>query len=202
MLTVTDPPDAISSITVGRGKGTLNLSWAVPHGGGSAIMVYEAECRTRTGDAWGAWSSCASNITASGSEGSTFTTTVMNVTDNKEYTVRVRSQNAVYWSSWTQSGTIAKAAPPTQVSGFSATRTSGTITVTWGALANATSYNLRLKESNGTLWLQIKNGLSSNAATLSNVDDSKAYIVSVQPVNAFGSGTWNDSGVISAMSSN
>ena len=198
LVTASDPPAAISTITASRGDKTLILSWKVPWNGGSSILSYQAQCRTTDTTTW---SDCASNITASGDEGSDFSTTIMNMVNNKAYVVRVRVQNVVAYSAWTQSGTIAKAGPPTQVGTISATREAGTIIVSWGAAANATAYDLRLKESNGTIWLQTKNDISGTAATFSNVTDSKAYIVSIRPENVFGNGTWLDSGIIYARSS-
>ena len=198
LVTVSDPPAAVSTITASRSDGTLILSWKVPWNGGSSILSYQAQCRTTDTTTW---SDCASNITASGDEGSTFSTTMMNVVNSKAYVVRVRVQNVVAYSAWTQSGTIAKAGPPTQVGTISATREAGTIIVSWGAAATATAYDLRLKESNGSIWLQTKNDISGTAATFSNVTDSTAYIVSIRPENVFGNGTWLDSGVIYGRSS-
>ena len=194
VFTVADPPGKIGVITATRGDTTLNMSWTVPNNGGSPILSYDIQCKTSKFN--NSWLNCWSNITPSGDEGSVFSTTATSINNLISYTVRVRVQNVVAWSEWSDAVTAPPPSAPTQVGGINAVRSDGALTISWSAATGATAYDLRLKESNGSIWVQTKDDISGTTATLTSIDNDKAYIVSIRPENFVGDGTWLDSAVI------
>ena len=90
-------PAAIDSITPTRSDGAIALSWTVPSDGGSPLLRYEIECSDDNGTTY---SSCFSNITPSGAEGATFTTTLSGVNNDQTYYLRIRAVNAIGNAGW------------------------------------------------------------------------------------------------------
>ena len=185
-ILVANPPDAIASISVSRSDGALALSWTVPHDGGSSIQSYEAECSADNGTSW---SSCASNIAASGSEGSAFTATITGVDNSSAYAVRARAVNAAGKSGWTKSANI-PAPTPGAASNVSAARDGFSVSASWDAATYATSYDVELRVWTffGTTVEQTQTGATGTTATFTVSDFADSHIVQVTAKNSSGSG--------------
>ena len=161
---VANPPTAIASISISRSDDTLSLSWTVPADGGSPIKSYEAQCSTDNGTSW---ASCASNIAASGYEGSAFSATIKDVDNGSAYVVRARAVNAAGKSGWTKSAQVLALGPPGEATNISVVRDGFTITASWTAAPKATSYDL-------SLWKWVTAGVPPTVQTLTGVTGTSA----------------------------
>ena len=194
-VTVAVAPDTIASITGSRGNLTLVLSWTVPESNGSAISAYDAECSKDSGSTW---TDCASGITATGSPGSKFTTTILNIDNTSTYQVRVLARNAAGASGWATSGSIGPPTVPVQVpDSITTSRGDGIINVQWEPAPGATAYDVDINEHGVSSILWRYPAVSGSPLLMSrDIDNYKKYVVSVRGKNFMGDGSWRESPTI------
>ena len=178
----TTPPETPSKVTVKRADGTLTASWPAVDGATSYHVTY-------TSDGGASWSLAALNHPDA-------TIAIKGVENAKTYIVGVRARNEAGDSGWRNSPDAAPFAPPKPPSppaSVSVTRSSGTLDVSWPAVAGAASYNVNTTDDGKASWRRAASDVSGTSVTLSDIEDAKSYVVAVQSVNEAGGGGWTDS---------
>lgn len=155
-------------------NGSYTVSWSSVPG----AAVYKLEERVGSG-AWTALpdSTAASKAFSGKADGS--------------YSYRVRACNDAGCSAYSAIDTITVLTPPTAVSTITTPSISatGTYTVTWTAVAKATSYTLQ-RSTNGGAWSNVYTGATRSFPVSSQGQGSYAY--RVQGCNTAGCGGWSD----------
>ena len=177
--TVLLPPAAPVSISVPTSSsGSVAVSWAVS----ATATSYTLQHRLGAGSWAAAYSGAAnsSNVTetASGS-----------------YTYQVQACNASGCSAFHVSSAVVVTIPPASAPALSvpATSSTGSYTLSWGAVTGATSYTLQ-EQVNGGAWTTIQSGSATSEALSGKGNGSYGY--QVQACNAGGCGPWSGTGTI------
>lgn len=177
--TVLLPPAVPASITVpATSSGSIAVSWAAS----ATATSYTLQQRLGTGS-WGsvysgAATSSARTVTASGS-----------------YTYQVQACNASGCGAYKVSSAVAVTIPPASAPNLSvpATSSSGSYTVSWGAVSGATSYTLQ-EQLNGGGWSTIQSSSATSKAFSGKGNASYGY--RAQACNAGGCGAWSATGTV------
>ena len=180
------PPGSVSSITLSRADGTLTADWPAV----AEATKYHVTYTTDGGTSWHAPVNDHLNI---------LTNTLTFTADNAQtYIVGVRAGNDDGWSGWTNSPAINPYTPPTPPdtpASVTLTRTDGTLTADWPAVARATKYHVTYTTDGGTSWhAPVDDNLNvpTNSLTF-DADNSKTYVVSVRAGNDDGWSGWTNS---------
>jgi hypothetical protein len=111
------------------------------------------------------------------------------LTANTAYNFRLTATNASGDASSTTNATTKVAAPPTAPAGFTSTaQTSTSVTLSWTAQSDLTSYKLEYKKSSDsdwTVWTPAP-GISADSATITGLTANTAYNFRLTAINATG----------------
>ena len=182
------PPATPSSITVTRGDGTVTASWQAVSNATAYHITYSAD----GGQSWslGSGRHTSSSITIGGAK------------NGATYIVAVRAGNDHGWSGWRNSSPSGPftppppphpTTPPATPSAVWITRSDGTLTASWQAVANATSYHITYSSNNGKSWTLAAFSHTASSITISSVENSARYIVGVRAGNLHGWSGWRNS---------
>ena len=177
------PPTTPSSVSVTRSDGSLTASWPAVAGATSYHITYSS-------DGGASWSLAALNHAS--------TSITINVTNSATYIVGVRARNDQGDSGWRNSPsagpfTPPSAAPPATPSSVSVTRSDGSLTASWPAVAGATSYHITYSSDGGASWSLAALNHPNASITISDVTNSATYIVGVRARNDQGDSGWRNS---------
>ena len=173
-----------SYVAVTRGDGTLSASWAAADGATS----YHIGWTDNNGASW--------HRERTSYVGTTIDFTVPVVDNNKTYGVNVMSTIGDVQSVWRYSN---YAPPyvngtPGRPASVTVTRGDGTLTASWDAVANATSYHITYSSNNKQSWSLGAFAHSGTSITISGVDNAKTYVVGVRGLNSANEGgAWRNS---------
>ena len=188
-LTLTAPgaeaqsaPGAVNNLTLTRSDGTLTVSWNAVSDATKYHALYQAD---GAGD-WLPPIPDYQNITA--------TSFTFDIDSAKSYVVGVRAGNANGWGAWTDSPT-SNPPLPAAVGSITLTRSDGTLTVSWNAVAGAAKYHALYQADGAGDWLPPIPDYQNITATsfTFNIDNNKSYAVGVRAGNSAGWGPWTDS---------
>jgi hypothetical protein len=185
-----DAPGAPSNLAFQVSGTTVILTWSPP-GGGGAVATYVLEAGTSAGQ----------NNIVSVATGSTATTMTVIHVPAGTYFVRVRARNADGTSGPSNEVSIVvgrgggpcptPAAPP----GFTATASGNTLTLTWGAVANATSYLIEAGTASGATNIIVFD-TGSAMTTLTGNAPNGTYHLRVRARSACGTGAGSNEVVL------
>ena len=167
-------PSAPSGVTVTRADGTLTASGYAVNGATKYHITYSS-------DNMQSWTAASDNHTGS-------SITISGADNSKTYYIGVRAGNAGGWSGWTNSAAAGPLlATPTNLS---VTPGDGYMDIAWGAVSDATGYDIRAKINNSASWSSIATGVTTNSYryTTSNVVNKLA----VRATNASGNSAWSE----------
>ena len=178
---VPQPPATPSSVSVSRTDGTLTATWPAVDGATSYHITY-------TSDNGASWSLAALDHPQN-------SITINNVANGSTHIVGVRARNADGGSSWRNSSPAGPFVPqpPATPSSVSVIRGDGTLTATWAAIDEATSYHITYSSDYGASWSLGAFDHPSNSITINNVANSSTYIVGVRARNSAGGSGWCNS---------
>ena len=179
---------------VSGGHSTLDVWWSAPSDNGAAISDYDVEYR-RAGfnTPWATKShvGTATSTTISGLAASTY------------YQVRVRAQNSVGESAWSDSGSANTAGPPAAPAApsVSAAASGGhsTLDVWWSAPSDngaaISDYDVEYRRAGlNTSWATKSHVGTATSTTISGLAASTYYQVRVRAHNSVGESSWSSSG--------
>ena len=185
-----DPPGAISAVSVTREDGSLTASWDAPDG----ATKYHA---TYTDDGGKSWHAPVDDHTNIPTNSLTFS-----VDNAKTYVIGVRAGNDAGWSGWRNSPSAGPyippntpTNPPATPSSVTVTRSDGSLTATWDAPDGATKYHVTYSDDGGKSWhapVDDHTNVPTNSLTFS-IDNAKTYIIGVRAGNAIGWSGWRNS---------
>ena len=173
-----DEPDAPAKPTVATGTGQLTVSWEAPDNNGDAIDEYEVEYKRNTASVT-TWR----ERTVTGTRA-----TLGSLSNGREYAVRVKAHNEAGWSGNSTAATGTPLAAPGTPTGPAAS--TGTHTVSWGAVTGAAEYELQARRNGGS-W--------ASAGTVTETSDEFTSVASgswdyqVRACNTGGCGNWSSS---------
>jgi YD repeat-containing protein len=178
-LAVGHVPVAPASVTVpATSSGSVTVSWP------SATYATGYNLQQRLGT--GAWSTVYTGAALS---------KALNVTASGSYTYQVQSTNSHGSSVYKVSSAVTVTIPPAGAPSLTvpATSTTGSYTVSWGAVTAATSYTLQ-EQVGGGAWATIQSSSALSKAISGKGNGTYGY--RVQACNAGGCGAWSGVGSI------
>jgi len=181
--TVLLPPASAPGLSV-PGSST-NGSYTVSWGGVATATSYTLQISIDSGG----WSTVqSSGATSWGASGQATAT----------YGYRVQACNAGGCGPWSGTATTNVLLPPGSAPSLSVpgSSTTGSYTVSWGAVATASSYTLQ-ESVNGGGWTTVQSGSATSWSTSGRATGSYAY--HVQACNASGCGPWSGSATVSVL---
>ena len=175
------PPNTPSSVSITRSDGSLTASWDAVSGATSYHITYSSD----NGTSWSLASYDHPNDSI----------TISNADNSKTYIVGVRARNEHGGSGWRNSPPAGPYTPsqPGTPSSVTVTRADGALTASWNAVPGATSYHITYTSNNGASWSLAALNHPDSSITISNVDNSKTYIVGVRARNEHGDSSWRNS---------
>ena len=190
-------PDRPAAPSLAAGDAKLEVSWAAPANGGSAITSYDVRHSRDGGESWtaavSAWTQGVLEYTVS------------SLDNGVSYLVQVRAVNANGAGAWSASAQATLIAVPGRPAAPSLAAGNAKLLVSWAAPADGgsaiTSYDVRHSRDGGANWttarlsplqvfLLVLLGLPYEIASL---DNGTVYAVQVRAVNANGAGAWSAS---------
>ncbi|WP_109124704.1 hypothetical protein [Dyella sp. C11] len=168
------PPAAPASISVpGTSSGPTTLSWAASANTTSYQLLHNFN--------GGGWTSVYNGSA---------TSTVVNESATGSYTYEVRACYSAQCSAYVTSGAVAVTIPPASSPTVSVPSTSnnGQYTVSWTAVAGATTYYVQ-EQVNGSGWTQVVSG--GGTAWAPSAKNNGTYGYRVQACNAGGCSAWS-----------
>ena len=115
------------------------------------------------------------------------------VTAGKKYTYTVKSYNGKDFSSYKSSGwSIIRLTTPKLTK---AVNNAGSITVSWGKVSGAKTYNVYRKLKGDDSWTKIATGVKGTSYTDKKVSDGKTYIYTVKAVNSSSTSAHSSTGI-------
>ena len=184
------PPSAPDAPTVSSGNQQLTVTWSEVSG----ATEYQVR-RQRTG---------ATSWTIASAWGSSRTRTLTGLTNGVGYDVQVQARNTAGPSPWSESGTGTPVAPPPsppppppqpppRPDAPTVTPGNRRLGVTWDAVARATQYQVRWRETGTASWSDddISTWRSSRNRTLTGLTNGTSYDVQVQARNSAGPSPWS-----------
>ena len=179
------PPGSVSSVSLSRADGTVTATWPAVSGATKYHVTYS----TDGGASWHAPVADHRNVP---------TNSLTFSADNaKTYIVGVRAGNDEGWGGWTNSPAAGPYAPeppktPATPTSVTVTRSDGTLTASWPAVAGATSYHITYSSDSGASWSLAALNHPNNSIAI-GVDNAKTYIVGVRARNEHGDSGWTNS---------
>ena len=184
------PPGAPASVSVARGpfgQGTLTASWPAVDGA-SHYNVRSSEDNGQT------WTDGPTGVTGTSA-------TITGINDALPVIAAVQAVNGNGASAWTQSPVASVECPPGEFcttapdtpSSVTVTRADGTLTASWPAVDQASSYHVTYTVNGSGNWLLAALNHGGNSITISGVDNAKTYVVGVRARNLAGDSGWRNS---------
>ena len=180
------PPAAPTGLTATAGDGSVTLTWNNPSD--ASLTGYELRSRVAPpAPGWGAWTAIAN------SDADTTSHTVTGLENGNEYRFKLRAVNAGGASKpgpqsapWYVAATPFLPAP----SNVAVNPGEDSLEITWDAVREATSYDVRAKAEDASDWHDVASGVTgtSYTYTTSNTMD----YVGVRARNANGASAWGD----------
>ena len=173
-----------SYVAVTRGDGTLSASWGPADGAES----YHVGWSDNNGASW--------HRERTSYVGTTIDFTVPVVDNAKSYIVNVMSTIGAVQSVWRYSDVAPPytTGTPGRPASVTVTRSDGTLTASWSAVANASTYHVSYSSDNKQSWTAAGYGHIGTSIDITGVDNAKTYIVGVRGLNSSGDGgTWRNS---------
>ncbi len=174
--TSTSPPIAPPYVSLTRDSSGLAASWPAVVGADS----YNVNISGDRGHTWARQSTAQTGTTY----------TLPNIDADTDYMIAVQSKNPTGVSGWTRSP-VRTPAPPAP-DAVTLSRSGTALSVSWNAVAGATSYNVRSSTDSGATWSALTSVTTGTSTTLT-IDETKDYIVGVQAVNSKGTSPWTNS---------
>ena len=180
-------PGPPGNVSASRSGGGIVTSWDAASNATGYHVVYSTDGKA-------SWTRAASDHS-----GTSYT--ISGADDSLAYVVGVQAVNSAGVSGWVNSNTVPAqsqqqappANPPGNVSGLSASRSSGSIVANWDAPSGATKYHVTYTTDGGSSWSLAAAEHSTNSITIVNADNAKAYIVGVRAGNSAGWSGWVNS---------
>ncbi len=195
----TSSPPTTSSVTVTRGDGTLNVSWAAVDGATSYNV-------NTTDNGKASWSRAKSGVTGTSAA-------ITGVTNSKTYYVAVQAVNSNGNGGWTDSAATGPYTPPTPdptptpqptatpaptppppgaPSSVIVTRSDGALNASWDAVAGASKYHVTYSADGKRTWTAASDNHTGTTIAI-DANNGKTYYVSVRAGNAAGWSGWTNS---------
>ena len=183
-------PSAPSAPMVTAGDGQLEVSWAAPSDGGSAINDYDVRYRpvfTAT------WMELPDSTRSSARDA-----TIPGLNNGRTYQVQVRAGNSVGDGPWSESATGTPVGVPAAPAAPGLTAGTGQLEVSWRAPSDNGSaiddYDVRYRSAGGS-WTGLPDTAKSTArsVTITGLRNGTAYEVQVRAGNSIGDGPWSQS---------
>ena len=175
-------PDTPSSVSVTRADGSLTASWAAVQGATSYHVTYSS-------NGGGSWSLAALNHPGT-------SITIGGIDNAKTYLVGVRARNEHGDSGWRNSPSAGPYTPPQPPpdtpTSVSVTRDDGSLTASWPAVADATSYHVTYSDDGGASWSLAALNHPGTSITI-GADNASTYVVGVRARNEHGDSGWRNS---------
>ena len=168
----------------------LLVSWGAPANGGSPITGYDVEYRRVGVTVWSTWSHT----------GTTTATTITGLTNGLEYEVRVRAENAVGDSSWSDSalGVPTPPRPPSRpnpttlrVGRVGDERLEATWTPPHDGGSPITGYEVRHREVSASTWESSGDIGTRTFSIITGLTTGVTYEVQIRAKNAIGDSAWS-----------
>ena len=195
---ITAAPGSVSSVTVTRGDGVLNVSWPAADGATSYNVNTTDNGKT-------SWSRAKSGVTGT-------STTITGVTNSKTYYVAVQAVNANGNGGWTDSAAAGPytppstsptptptptatpaPAPPATPASVTVTRSDETLHASWPAVTGATGYHVTFTLAGDRGWVAAATNHPTTSIDIKHVLNVSSYIVGVRALNSAGGSGWRNS---------
>ena len=175
------PPGTVDSVNVSRTNGKVTAEWNDVSGATKYHVTYST-------DGGGSWELAAYEHTET-------ILTISGADNSATYIIGVRAGNDHGWGGWKNSEPADPhvLSPPGTTSSISITRADGTVTATWDAVNEATTYHITYTTDAGKNWHLAAYDHAETTVTVSGADNSKAYVVGVRAGNDAGWGGWKNS---------
>ena len=183
-------PSAPSAPMVTAGDAQLEVSWAAPSDGGSAINDYDVRYRPVF---FGTWTELPDSTRSAATSA-----TIPGLNNGTTYQVQVRAGNSVGDGPWSDSATGTPVGVPAAPAAPGLTAGEGQLEVSWRAPSNNGSsiddYDVRYRPAGGS-WTKLPDTTKSTArsVTITGLRDGTAYEVQVRAGNSIGDGPWSQS---------
>ncbi|MCY4505162.1 MAG: fibronectin type III domain-containing protein, partial [Hyphomicrobiales bacterium] len=192
LVRVVGVPDApaITSLTVGNAQ--LTVAWTAPSNtGGTEVTAYFIDWKLAS----------ATQYTTQATQGASVRShTIPNLTNGQAYDVRVQAGNAQGDGAWSAKQTATPATTPGVPTGISLTAGNAQLVVEWTAPSSTggspiTDYDVQWREGSSGSFTELADTTDSTAltATITGLENGKAYEVQVRAQNARGDGAWSAS---------
>ena len=183
-------PAAPSAPMVTAGDAQLEVSWAAPSDGGSAINDYDVRYRPVF---FGTWTELPDSTRSAATSA-----TIPGLNNGTTYQVQVRAGNSVGDGPWSDSATGTPVGVPAAPAAPGLTAGEGQLEVSWRAPSNNGSsiddYDVRYRPAGGS-WTELPDTAKSTArsVTITGLRNGTAYEVQVRAGNSIGDGPWSQS---------
>ena len=178
-------------VTLTPASGKITATWAAPANGGSEVTGYDVEWKTAAQTWAEAATAGQSDTAAADATGHEIT----GLTNNTEYTVRVRAGNDAGDGPWSTEASETPFSPPDAPGSLNAQATYRQVELSWTDPNNSDieSYQYRVSDDGGNTWdpdwTEIDgSGDSTTSLTLSGLDHRTEYTFGVRAVVARASG--------------
>ncbi len=185
-------PDDPSGLTATAANRQITVRWTAPADNGARITRYTVQCKGATTQTSG---NCRSTTWAQHRTTSSTSLTISSLTNDNQYSIRVRATNSVDNSGWSN---VAKATPattpgtPTNLKLTETTSGGSSLEANWVEPADngadITAYTLEFRSRNNG-WSLAYVGKPTNF-TLSNLSRGTTYDVRVRATNKHGDSNW------------
>ena len=171
------------------GDGQLEVNWAAPSDGGSAINDYDVRYRP----VFGTWTELPDSTRSTARDA-----TIPDLNNGTTYQVQVRAGNSVGDGPWSEIATGTPVGVPAAPAAPSLTAGTRQLEVSWRAPSDNGSaiddYDVRYRPAGGS-WTELPDTAKSTArsVTISGLRNGTAYEVQVRAGNSVGDGLWSDS---------
>ena len=183
-------PAAPSAPMVTAGDAQLEVSWAAPSDGGSAINDYDVRYRPVF---FGTWTELPDSTRSAATSA-----TIPGLNNGTTYQVQVRAGNSVGDGPWSDSATGTPVGVPAAPAAPGLTAGAGQLEVRWTPPSDNGSpiddYDVRYRPAGGS-WTELPDTGKSTArsATIRNLRNGTEYQVQVRAGSAAGDGPWSSS---------
>ncbi len=177
--TQTAPSGTLTVTSITRGDMSLTVTWTAVDEANSYDVRYR-----ETGSSGSFMEQ--NNITG-------LSATIIDLVNGVEYDVQIRAVNTAGTGEWSEiiSGTPLEALLGT-LTVISVTRGDMSLTVTWTAVDEANSYDVRYRETGSSGSFMEQNNITGLSATIIDLVNGVEYDVQIRAVNTAGTGEWSE----------